>query len=132
MNILTTLISPVTNLINGWGERRLRVKEIEEIRHVKVIQGIQDSEASEFAADAKRAESLIGSWKDEYITIVVSIPAILCFIGDWGAAIVASGFTSLTMAPDWYQYLLVDIFSVGSGVPLAGKAVKTLKKISSM
>ena len=125
------LIDPIVSLINGFGERSLKKKEIEAAKLQKTLEGIQAAEASEFAADMKRTEDLNSSWKDEYITLVVSIPAILCFIP--GAAwIVFDGFDALNQAPEWYQYLLIAIFSVGAGVPLAGKTVKTLKSISKI
>jgi|DEB0MinimDraft_10_1074344.scaffolds.fasta_scaffold01321_3 hypothetical protein len=130
MEWLKLLVAPVADVINGIGDRRLKKKELEEARHMKTLQGIQDAEAAEFLADMKRTEDLSTSWKDEYITIVVSIPAILCFIP--GAAwIVNDGFKALGLAPDWYQYLLIAVFSVGAGVPLASKTVKTIKGIQS-
>jgi hypothetical protein len=45
------------------------------------------------------------SWKDEWFTIILSIPAILSFINfSWlpGPRIVADGFAALGTAPDYY------------------------------
>jgi hypothetical protein len=45
------------------------------------------------------------SWKDEWFTILLSIPAILCFIKFSffdGPGIVADGFAALSGAPEWY------------------------------
>jgi hypothetical protein len=128
---LQWLLGPILELIKSFGERKLRKHELEEARHMKTLEGIQTSESAEFLADMKRTEDLSSSWKDEYITIVVSVPAILCFF-PFGANIVAEGFKALSLAPEWYQYLLIAVFSVGAGVPLAGKTVKTLKSINKI
>ena len=45
-------------------------------------------------------------WKDEWFTIVLSLPAILCFIPGM-ATVVAEGFGALKETPDWYQWLLL-------------------------
>ena len=127
--ILTSLVSPITNYLSTREERKVRTQEIEQAVHLKKLDGIQASEASEFAADATRAESMKNSWKDEYITIIISIPVILCFMGTEGATLVAAGFTALQSTPDYYQYMLVSIFSVGAGVPLVGKTVNVVKGI---
>ena len=128
-NILTAIVAPVTSLIDGIGKRKVKKLEIESAKHIKTLEGIQESNASAFIADIKRTEDLSTSWKDEYITIVMSAPAILCFF-PLGAEIVSEGFLALSLAPTWYQNLLVMVFTVGAGVPLAGKAVKTLKSIN--
>ena len=46
------------------------------------------------------------SWKDEWLTILFSLPLILCFCGDWGRQIVTDGFIALQNMPDWYQISL--------------------------
>ena len=55
------------------------------------------------------------SWKDEYTLIVVSVPAILCFVPG-GSAIVASGFDALSKAPLWYQGILITLFLATVGI----------------
>jgi len=131
MNPLLLIIEPIAEVAKSFIDSRTKKKELEEARHQKMLEGIQSAEASEFAADMKRTEDLSTSWKDEYITIVVSIPAILGFF-PWGAPIVTEGFEALRQAPEWYQYLLIAVFAVGAGVPLASKTVKNLKSISKV
>lgn len=58
-------------------------------------------------------------WKDEYVLIILSIPSILSFVRTrWfdGAEIVARGFESLTATPQWYQWLILMIFSATYGI----------------
>ena len=51
------------------------------------------------------------SWKDEWITLLFSIPLILAFCGDWGNSIVQAGFAALETMPARYQYSLGGIVS---------------------
>jgi len=42
-------------------------------------------------------------WKDEWFTVVLSIPAVMCFVP--GLAIyVDAGFRALQQTPDWYKW----------------------------
>ena len=61
------------------------------------------------------------SWKDEWLTILFSIPLILAFTGEWGRIIVAEGFAALEVMPDWYQYTLGVIVAASFGVRSATK-----------
>lgn len=58
-------------------------------------------------------------WKDEYVLIILSIPSILSFVRTkWfdGAEIVANGFASLTATPQWYQWLILLVFTATYGI----------------
>ena len=61
------------------------------------------------------------SWKDEWITLLFSIPLILAFCGDWGNEIVAQGFASLEIMPQWYQIALGGIVSASIGMRSVSK-----------
>ena len=55
------------------------------------------------------------SWKDEWLTILFSIPLIFSFIP---AAVptVVQGFAALDAMPDWYRYTLSIIVAASFGV----------------
>lgn len=58
-------------------------------------------------------------WKDEYVLVILSIPSILSFInvGTFsGAEVVARGFESLSATPQWYQWLILLIFTATYGI----------------
>ena len=68
------------------------------------------------------------SWKDEYWTIVFSLPLIMCFVPEW-VGYVEAGFNVLNNTPEWYRYTVSVL--VGSSVGLrqfdkfrSGKAKK--------
>ena len=50
------------------------------------------------------ASNQAGSWKDEYLLIIYTIPILLAFCGDWGREIVTNGFDALDKMPVWYQH----------------------------
>ena len=60
------------------------------------------------------AEGSMYSWKDEYWTIILSIPMILCFFPDMVPHIKA-GFAALKGMPDWYQNVLMLSISASFG-----------------
>tara|TARA_B100000497_G_C7595304_1_gene357859 strand:- start:628 stop:978 length:351 start_codon:yes stop_codon:yes gene_type:complete len=66
--------------------------------------------------DIEAIRSTQSSWKDEWITLLFSIPLILAFCGDWGNQIVQAGFTALEVMPTWYQVSLGGIVSASIGL----------------
>ena len=66
--------------------------------------------------DIEAIRATQNSWKDEWITLLFSIPLILAFCGDWGNEIVQAGFTSLEAMPTWYQVSLGGIVSASIGL----------------
>jgi len=69
-------------------------------------------------------------WKDEYWTIVLSIPLIMCFIPGLGTY-VSDGFTVLTTTPQWYQIALGIVIGAPFGVRTIGSAVKKVTALST-
>lgn len=55
------------------------------------------------------------SWKDEYWTIVLSIPAIMAFIPSM-QIYVHEGFEALEKAPDWYMWCLITAIGASFGL----------------
>jgi hypothetical protein len=60
------------------------------------------------------------SWKDEYLTILFSIPLLLCFL-PFTVEYVERGFQALALTPDWYKYTLGVIVSASFGIKGATK-----------
>ena len=61
------------------------------------------------------------SWKDEWLTVLFSVPLILAFCGEWGRQIVSDGFTALEAMPEYYQYTLGTIVAASFGMRGAAK-----------
>jgi hypothetical protein len=71
--------------------------------------------------DIEAIRATQNSWKDEWITLLFSIPLILAFTGEWGNQIVQAGFAALEGMPTWYQYSLGGIVSASIGMRSVSK-----------
>ena len=103
------LIGQVANLAGAVIEGKTAVKKAEAETKMKIATG-------EIDWDIEAMKATQNSWKDEWITLLFSIPLILAFCGDWGNEIVQAGFTALEVMPDWYQYSLGGIVSASIGM----------------
>lgn len=72
------------------------------------------------------AENSGNSWKDEWLTLLFSIPLILAFIPSM-VPYVHEGFKVLEIMPDWYQYTLSVIVAASFGVRSAIGFMKAKK-----
>jgi hypothetical protein len=104
--MIQALIGPIAELAGGW------------------LKGKADANAA--AANLKlveaEAKATIMTWKDEWLTILFSVPLILCFLPfEWAEQAVQNGFAALESMPDWYQYTLGVIVAASFGVRSATK-----------
>jgi len=105
LSIVSSLAGLATSFIDG----KTAVKKAEAQTKMKIATG-------ELDWDLEAIQATQNSWKDEWITLLFSIPLILAFCGDWGNAIVQRGFMALEVMPDWYQYSLGGIVSASIGM----------------
>ena len=118
--MIQALIGPISGLVGSWMDSKTEeqrgksaVAKAKAEAEAKVMVSAATSTADWEKLMAKGSQS---SWKDEWLTILFSIPLILSFCGDWGRTIVAEGFAALGMMPDWYQYTLGVIVAASFGV----------------
>ncbi len=123
--MLQALIGPVSGLIGSWMDSKTEeqrgksaVAKAKAEAEAKVMVSAATSTADWEKLMAKGSQS---SWKDEWLTILFSIPLILAFAGEWGRTIVAEGFAALQVMPEWYQYTLGVIVAASFGVRSATK-----------
>ena len=62
-----------------------------------------------------QAGASAASWKDEYWTIVLSLPAIMCFFPD-GVDAARAGFAALNTMPDYYRAFLGVAITASFGI----------------
>jgi|TARA_R110002167_G_scaffold144139_2_gene334211 hypothetical protein len=108
--LISSLTGLATSVIDGKTQIKLTEAEIKK----KQLTG-------EIDWDIEAMKSTENSWKDEWITLLFSIPLILAFCGDWGNDIVARGFASLEVMPQWYQIALGGIVSASIGMRSVSK-----------
>lgn len=111
--ILGSLVSPLTNIITGWQARKQAKLESDlKINEAKTEANIEKIKTGQHADISWENTSITNSgWKDEWFTIVLSIPAILCFVPGL-AQYVIQGFKALEGTPSWYQWAF--LVAVGS------------------
>ena len=119
------LLGPLSNLAGTWLQGKVEAKAAE--NKVKLAKAEAEAQimlsaaTSEAEWDCIMATASANSWKDEWLTILFSIPLILAFCGEWGRSIVNEGFLALEAMPSYYQYTLGVIVSASFGVRAATK-----------
>ena len=123
--MLQALIGPISGLVGSWMDSKTEeqrgksaIAKAKAEAEAKVMVSAATSTADWEKLMAKGGQS---SWKDEWLTILFSIPLLLSFAGEWGRTIVAEGFAALETMPDWYQYTLGVIVAASFGVRSATK-----------
>lgn len=124
--IIGGLIDLGREVVAGWvNDRRSRreadtqIAQAELNRDVAAINAqatqIAQNSNQEFQIDLTNAQSAARSWKDEYLTILLTVPAIMCFVPG-GAQYVTAGFAALDTAPEWYMLSFAAMITFVFGV----------------
>lgn len=120
INILQPFIGLASEIVGGIvSTRQAKAKqklvkiEAETEILVKQIKG-------EIDWDVEAIKGSKESWKDEYLTLLFSIPLLLCFFPST-VSFVERGFEALALTPDWYKYTLGLIVSASFGMRGATK-----------
>ena len=123
--MIQAIIGPLTELAGGWLKGKAdaqaaaaNLKLVEAEAKATIMKSAATSEAEWEKIMAQGSQS---SWKDEWLTILFSVPLVLCFTGEWGRQTVSDGFASLEAMPEWYQYTLGVIVAASFGVRSATK-----------
>ena len=123
--MIQALIGPLTELAGGWLKGKAdaqaaaaNLKLVEAEAKAAIMKSAATSEAEWEKIMAQGSQS---SWKDEWLTILFSVPLVLCFTGEWGRQTVSDGFAALESMPEWYQYTLGVIVAASFGVRSATK-----------
>ena len=106
--LINTLIDTGTTLFTGWLNRKKAEQEAK-------LEVAKDKVRAEAAWDQTQAAASETSWKDEYWTIVLSVPAIFCFIPSL-VDDVKAGFAVLETMPEWYRAALLTAIAAAFGV----------------
>lgn len=85
-------------------ERKDRVAEAETNARIRRLENAQDAEIE---WDTEAVKQMSSSWKDEWFTVLLSIPLVLAFLPwDWAKEAVSRGFDNLEKMPEWYAISL--------------------------
>ena len=119
------LIAPVAKLAGGYLKNKAEEKQAKHKAKMSMIKNDAEWES-------KMVDASAHSWKDEFWTLVLSIPVFMV-----GYAIVVNdltvidrvkeGFVALNDLPEWYQYLLFICISSSFGIKGASKLMNLRK-----
>lgn len=110
----TGLVSPITaiggKLIDAKSKRDERKDRIAEATVVAEISRIEAYAKGDASADLAAVNNMKFSWKDEYLTVVFSLPMLLTFAeAIYNGGKMEDGWKALAIAPDWYSWCLIGI-----------------------
>jgi hypothetical protein len=119
------LLGPITSIVGGLVQGKMEQKAAESKAKVAKAEAQAQIMLSQATSEADwekiMAEGSRDSWKDEWLTILFSVPLVLAFCGEWGRDIVTDGFSALNAMPDYYRYTLGAIVSASFGIRGATK-----------
>ncbi len=125
--MLNLLLGPVVDIvgtsIKGFVDTK-KAKAEQKVTEIKAKTSLMEKQIKgEVDWDLEAIKGSQGSWKDEYLTIIFSIPLLLCFV-PFTVEYVERGFEALSQTPDWYKYTLGVIVSASFGIKGATKLFK--------
>ena len=126
--MIQAILPIVGDLAGSWLKGKAEEKAA--VAKTRIAKAEAEAEIMKVAATSEAswekvmAKGSVNSWKDEWLTVLFSIPLILAFCGDWGREIVSNGFAALEAMPDYYQYTLGVIVSASFAVRSATKFFK--------
>jgi hypothetical protein len=122
---ILSIFNGLTGLVSGYLDRKAEEKQAKHQAKMEVIK--QGGNWEETMAAASK-----GSWKDEFWTLVFSIPLLCVFYGAMFEPDIINkvdqAFTALENLPEWYQYLLFMAVSASFGIRGADKLMQLRKK----
>lgn len=105
-------------------QERQRDMEFKKEVHVARLENVRQGKLNEAEWNLQSIRN--SSWKDEYLTIILSIPMILCFFPSL-ADDVLNGFNILAQTPEWYRYLIGAMVASGFGLKQITNVMKARK-----
>lgn len=126
---LLALLNPIGEIISGgigivgdWLKHKREVAEaragaeiaIEKIKVESVSRIAEGKALHEIDWEKIMAKSSETSWKDEFVTIVISLPFLAAFFGQGQMA--TRAFVAMQEAPEWYTYTFIAVFLAAIGI----------------
>lgn len=122
-DIASGLVSPITNHFTKKNDNKTKVKQ-------QQIQRLMNSDDKEAEWEAIQAESGNNSWKDEYITVIISFPVPTIFIAVFVSVITGNAIyaEAAKAGIDAVKELLPNYEDLLMAVCLAAIGIKAFKK----
>ena len=118
--LIKPLLGVASDAISGYVDTRKAKAQQKLVKIEAETEIVKQQIKGEIDWDVEAIKGSRESWKDEYLTILFSIPLLLCFL-PFTVEYVERGFAALAMTPDWYKYTLGVIVSASFGIRGATK-----------
>ena len=118
--LIKPLLGVASDAISGYVDTRKAKAQQKLVKIEAETEIVKQQIKGEIDWDVEAIKGSKESWKDEYLTILFSIPLLLCFL-PFTVEYVERGFAALAMTPDWYKYTLGVIVSASFGIRGATK-----------
>ncbi|BAQ88351.1 Protein of unknown function (DUF3154) [uncultured Mediterranean phage uvMED] len=118
--LIKPLLGVASEAIGGYVETKKAKAKQKLVKIEAETEIVKQQIKGEIDWDVEAIKGSKESWKDEYLTILFSIPLLLCFL-PFTVEYVERGFAALAMTPDWYKYTLGVIVSASFGIKGASK-----------
>ena len=120
--IISAVAQVATTWVSGKAEAA-RINSEAKLATTKAKAAVMEKVAAgELEWNQAMAEASASSWKDEWLTILVSIPLVLAFTGQ--EEIVMKGFAALEQMPDFYKTAVGVVFAASFGI----QSIKNMMK----
>lgn len=110
-------------VVESKGRVTIAIAHAEAIAEIQVAQATSNIEWEKSMADASKT-----SWKDEYWTVLLSIPLILAFIPP-AVPWIEKGFNVLAVVPEWFAISIGLAISAAFGKNIVQHFANMKKKI---
>ena len=112
--MILTIVKSLGSFASSYVDVKVQTKKVKAEIQKKQLTG-------EIDWDLEAIKATQSSWKDEWITILLSIPFLLCFINDDTRQMAFAGFQALEQAPAWYTYSFGVVIAASFGIRSATK-----------
>ena len=124
--MLQMLIAPIAEVAKTWVGGKVEASRAKSEANLEMTKAkaeiAKKVAAGELEWNQAMAEASDKSWKDEWLTILVSIPLILAFTGQ--EEVVMKGFAALEQMPDFYKTAVGVVFAASFGI----QSIKNMMK----
>ena len=126
LNLVPTIIKGVVDVVKTKTETKKLMAQAEQTHVRKMAEGEID-----YAIATQK--NMQNSWRDEWFTIILSIPLIIVFAAiflnkpEWITKL-KDGFITLDELPDWYIWALLAAIASSFGLKVSDLAIKKFKK----
>lgn len=116
-SLLGSLGGKVVDAVDSRSQRKhdekLKKIELDELKHKTRIEMVQRGQEIDNSWELEQIKN--SGWKDEFILLLLSIPLVMSFIPQMQPYVVG-GFEALSLTPQWYQWLILAVFSAVYGI----------------